>query len=1070
MRHFPVQYAWTRVAPLNQPTDAQMTTPSPDRLEMQIKRYQEWARLTRGRWGDDAVAADAFVDSHRLSAIVGGPGAGKTTLCKRLAFFTSEGRLVVYVRLGTVSALLGHGSTFENAMIEAGLESSGQLVMDRRHILASADLLIADGLDECDPRRADVAIDISRWAQSHPNTSICVLTRPVGHDPGLLPGFSHAELLPLDDDTIRDVASWMIESQCGAGRTPPLLHPFLDAVKEGHQIGAASIAARNPLFLSFLVRLFIDGQDINAKRNVLFSRIVELIRKSPPLNRASPEGQVDSATAWATAEITGWSCLTQPDRPVSEIYSLIARQLGGGIDVARRAESAVHLWTEHGLIELVTAGSLDAVVFVHPALGEYLAGRHLAQLDASDFTQAISDHRPKARWREPIVLAAGSGAAQRVVDTLLALDSPDDPESGEAFLAASAIAESEFRTVAEDAIEKVAAQLKLRLCSPIPLIAVDAGLAIAEVAPMIPEMAAAIALELWDHSQPWSRLAAICSGISGGSPSIPVGKIVEWIEQLKPMHFFSWGPDYPEWPSGTYKLQASALPNALKRIATELPASVAEKIVTAFLSRGDLASGLIDAAQSKLNEKPYSDWVYRARRQWIDSTLEFVQTSVKASQALTAVERTIQECIIRACGRERDTTFDRPSECRLIGTLLSSMEYWEVSLPDLKSVGTEASPVLVETLRGMIHALDLDPDKLSYEANWLLNRPLDTSGIPERSRWQAQQLKRDPDWRKARDSKPDVNLLADALQHPSRFVAWNAARLFAACGDAPSRRELLRNLMFNGQGWALRLIDMLASSVWGEEAFGEIHGRFGKPLCPGCGYLYKPMLRAAGNLEQVQLAVDTALNGAAFDDPRTAELAAEALRTVPAEVLAPHGSRALELLDIWKSRGSWCYGCKRVVPGSSCENCHIVPPQPREHLVYLAFKAGALNFQDLLKLANEEGFSSADAATKSLAQWAFTDPKIMREVIEQIDTESAPKQLIKEILGQPADQLRKNSDELLTLLNSHSAVARARIIESFSYGWVAADLAKTSAKNALEDVSPFVRSAAAKFLWAQSEI
>jgi len=41
------------------------------------------------------------------------------------------------------------------------------------------------------------------------------------------------------------------------------------------------------------------------------------------------------------------------------------------------------------------------------------------------------------------------------------------------------------------------------------------------------------------------------------------------------------------------------------------------------------------------------------------------------------------------------------------------------------------------------------------------------------------------------------------------------------------------------------------------------------------------MLRAARNLEQIQLGVDTALDGAAFEDPKTAELAAEALRMVP---------------------------------------------------------------------------------------------------------------------------------------------------------------------------------------------
>jgi hypothetical protein len=228
------------------------------------------------------------------------------------------------------------------------------------------------------------------------------------------------------------------------------------------------------------------------------------------------------------------------------------------------------------------------------------------------------------------------------------------------------------------------------------------------------------------------------------------------------------------------------------------------------------------------------------------------------------------------------------------------------------------------------------------------------------------------------------------------------------------------------------------------------------------------MLRAASNLEQVLLGVDTALDGAAFEDPRTAELAAEALRRASMEVLVQHRGRILELLKEWKRRGSWCYHCESVVLGSSCEKCHVVPPQPREHLVYIAFSVGGLNFQDLLKLASEQWFGPAEAATRCLSRWAFTDPKIMRVVIEQIDAELAPDRLIKEILGQPVDQMRNNSHELLCLLSSHSAVARARMIESFRSGWVAGDLAKASAKKALEDDSPFVRSAAAKFLRTQS--
>jgi len=172
---------------------------------------------------------------------------------------------------------------------------------------------------------------------------------------------------------------------------------------------------------------------------------------------------------------------------LADICGLVAAGLDTASDAAQRAESAIHQWAEHGLLEVLTVGSRDAVVFVHLALGEFLAGRRMARLDATSLRAEVERCRRRVKWREPIAFAAGAGAADRIIPMLVSLDSPGDPESTEATLAAAALVECEIYSVAPEIVESVAEKLKTRLRSSVPLIAIEAGLGLADLAASIPE-------------------------------------------------------------------------------------------------------------------------------------------------------------------------------------------------------------------------------------------------------------------------------------------------------------------------------------------------------------------------------------------------------------------------------------------------------------------------------------------------------------------------------------------------------------------------------------------------------
>ena len=123
--------------------------------------------------------------------------------------------------------------------------------------------------------RQEIARSIVEWSAGHPECHVCVTTRPIGHSAALLPEFTHLDLLPLDRISAGDMASRMVEARLvedGRLRKAP---EFLEGLSfEEPPTTAQSLAARNPLFLTFLVSLFLDGQPLDGDRGDLLHRVL----------------------------------------------------------------------------------------------------------------------------------------------------------------------------------------------------------------------------------------------------------------------------------------------------------------------------------------------------------------------------------------------------------------------------------------------------------------------------------------------------------------------------------------------------------------------------------------------------------------------------------------------------------------------------------------------------------------------------------------------------------------------------------------------------------------------------
>ena len=551
-------------------------------------------------------------------------------------------------------------------------------------------------------------------------------------------------------------------------------------------------------------------------------------------------------------------------------------------------------------------------------------------------------------------------------------------------------------------------------------------------------------------------------GLASGSRSIEIAKVVAWLQGFTPAMLMSFGRTMEGMPEGTHDLQKAALGPVLKRVAVELPPGDAEKVIKSFLQEHDLSIAMMEAVRESLSEEPCRTWVEQSRPQnYQDTMRDMVQRMSWFEEHSKRSKEVMLKAILSASGATRDENTKCPCGYALIGTLLSSMGMMEAVAGDFALAGIDSGDLLPELFRGWIAGLHLNPDALGGEVNCLLNSSADLLDVPR--------VKRDLDSAAVQDAMLDLRVLGRAMQHPSWFVAQNAAQLFLL-SKSEQKQDILQVVLDQGKSRSLALAGFLAKEVWRDNAFEKLHARITAKLTSDCRYLYKHLVRAASGESQLQTAIECALVGVGSDDPRLAEKAAEALRECDRAVLRRYTPRFSELVEHWTKRGSWCETCNIAVYGTSCDKCHVVPPDPRRHLVYALFKTGSLSFSDLSTFAKQNGFGIAEEARNALIEMAFADPKEMQTLIVELGNGGLTTEVVDALLSRPVDQLRPISDKLSTLLKSKSGKVRTRVVRSLTGGWLNHQEALAQANAALKDDDPQVRSAAATFLREAAEL
>lgn len=846
----PIETAWIRLgARRDRERDE---TPRPTTIEEWIARYHEWERLAeRADDTDDTFDAEHLVDLARRVVVVAGSGAGKSTLLKRVAHHLSgAGHRVLRVRLPLVAAVLRETGDIDRALLRVAVAGSGISEADARHALDHPDYLLADGLDECDPDRALVASALTTWAAGHPETGVVAATRPVGYDPGAFPGWEHAELLPLNKEDIRRYARQLISARLVGDAA--VARPMASFERQLEHNRAASLAARNPLLLGFLVDLCVDDVDLGHSRAALYDHILERAYRRPLHDREAPP-PVSHPVARFVLGAAGWYLIDRPALSRPALIDLLGADVAHELDcrplqAQAMADETVRFWEERGIIERLTLHDGEAVAFVHRSLCEYAAGHHAAQFDDDDLRAWLTRVRRESRWREAVLLAAGSdtAAADRIATHLLQLDDPIDPTSTEAVLAAAALAEVPHREA--DTLGAVAGRLEQRLTSAMPSIAYEAAAAALGLASLAPDIIGPIAAPLVDHQQQWTRIAAVRLALACGDHYIDSDAVEAFVDDVVADRLEKPNPlDLGQWwrlDTETDFLNDSVL-HGLERLTRERLGIQMHDLVDRVISGHAVSIGTYGAVLTLLRQAGgYEDILAREGARIAEATRNLRSMGFDRER-MEQADRAFLNAVRRATGGGSSRApVGSQREPLALGALIHGMRWlkrpvyaWEV-LAWRRDEGAVDS-----VLRSTIAALGIDARAVDEDAAWALEN-LDTihgealSGgiigrvrdLPSSHTWEANRVVRVP--------RED---LVRALAHPSPVIAMHAAQLLYNGAAGPDIGEPLRVALQSSKTETLRLLARMAPYVWKDDAWEVVLERLVGPLDPGCRYLLEAL-------------------------------------------------------------------------------------------------------------------------------------------------------------------------------------------------------------------------------------
>lgn len=279
---------------------------TPANVSTTIKRRlftDEWIRQDRksveARREKDLTSGMDFVEKNLSTAILGGPGAGKTTFLKYIALCYADKTIFQKNKLSkpltpffiSLPALEKSKKTIINYISDPLIENTtphAKAFIDRIFRLGTGVVLL-DSLDEVNQsKRNDIIEEVTRFRTKYPKTKIVISCRTADYANTNISYFNEVEIARLDKNSIRKIIESFFKNEKDKGEQ---LKTIIDNDKSIDSL------TETPLLLSLLCVQFKHDLTLPRRKVELFERCTQaLLREWDTIRRFRRESAYQNLT------------------------------------------------------------------------------------------------------------------------------------------------------------------------------------------------------------------------------------------------------------------------------------------------------------------------------------------------------------------------------------------------------------------------------------------------------------------------------------------------------------------------------------------------------------------------------------------------------------------------------------------------------------------------------------------------------------------------------------------------------------------------------------------------------
>ncbi|MFM6006549.1 MAG: NACHT domain-containing protein [Sphaerospermopsis kisseleviana] len=711
--------------------------------------------------------------------------------------------------------------------------------------MSCPDYLLVDGFDECDDL-ANMASQLTAWAKGHAMTRIIMTTRP-GYGLEYFCDWKQVEILPLEVSDILTFAKRIFEIHSSDKENIKEQEILFENWLKNTQ--TASLAARNPLLLGFIVQLFQSGTNTILNRANIYKKIIAYcIDKFPQDREPIKFGKLE---AQRILTISGWKLLNEPDISEEELLEKIIEELEfkgyTQLEAEKQAEPGINFWENRRIFERSRERHQDTINFIHLTLCEYAAAKYVSDLDDQEICKWLEEVRQNIKWKEVILFAAGLGKVEIIVNHLLELDNPENTTLTDILLAANAL--TEVNNASFELIKAVVNRLQIQLESPNPAVVINTAKALLSLIPQATDLIGNIAQNLSNHTQSWTRLAVVRLVLECGDKYVDLSILKEVIDECiaEPARIYSPFTPRKLKDYGKYgrEFQNQVLLQGSQLLLKKYPTLETAKYIKEVISSKQLSSGIICELEKTLQKhifeqikndeyKDYrEEWTILLRELRKDKGLMNPQKLLmiaKHRERQKYADKSFLEAVLRVTDNPSNLSLSLQPQQELIalGVLVQGMGWWNFPIPDWDVLSENNDLEAVDSvIKGVIAALNIEHQKIAMEAKIVLEQMdfdydldiiksvlneekmnLKNSSQTFDSAWDKMEeisdqnyislfskipeVPADPKWERVREIDISPENLVRALKHPSQGIYQNATLLLMN-GVGGSEAKLLHS-------------------------------------------------------------------------------------------------------------------------------------------------------------------------------------------------------------------------------------------------------------------------------------